>query len=189
MVRNVWFAEQCFRLRLALHEQRRDFQRVAVGPSLVRRGRPQELAHWRESRSVTAVPSDFLADLTHGLDWFYLGFWNDDLGHITWIADARKACTTSDLVLQADEVEVRNVHTLPEFRGKHLFSHTLAVALKDLQSSGIRRVYAHVNVGNAASLNGFLKAGFQPIERLTIRRVLGTDWVQRAPVRDFEEIK
>jgi len=175
LANNLYSTTHCFRLHLDLRGWQSNGHPGVSGPVKVRRGRLEELRRWRET---VKLPPDFFEDLTHELQWFYLGFWNEEIAHIQWIADGERPCTVSNLVLQPGEVEIRNVHTLAKFRRKHLYSHVVAFAINDLQSSGIKTIYAHVNTGNKASLNGFLAAGFRSIERITTRRVLGVDWIK-----------
>ena len=172
---NLYSTTHCVRLHLDLRGWQSDGHPGNSGPIKVRRGRLEELRRWRET---VKLPPDFFEDLTHELQWFYLGFWNEEIAHILWIAEGERPCTVSNLVLQPGEVEIRNVHTLRNYRRKHLYSHAVAFAINDLQSSGIKTIYAHVDADNTASLNGFLAAGFRSIGRITTRRLLGVDRIK-----------
>lgn len=132
---------------------------------------------------------DFFEDLNHALERFYLGFWEDQIAHILWVADAGKRSTISDWTLRAGEVELRNAYTLAPFRSRGVFESTLAFALQDLYATGIKDVYAHVKEGNVASENRFLAAGFRRIQHLRIRRVLGFDSIKRRPVAALDSVR
>jgi ribosomal protein S18 acetylase RimI-like enzyme len=151
----------------------------------VERGDLAHLARFR-SAAASAWPADFQADLTRGLRRFYLGFWNDQVAHILWLAGAGDTSTVSGWQPQAHEVEFRNVHTLCEFRRHGLFVHVARTALRQIRNEGIRVAYAHVDEDNSASLSGFRALGFQPTERVNIRRVLGVDRVRNTPFKTTE---
>jgi ribosomal protein S18 acetylase RimI-like enzyme len=144
----------------------------------------QELVRWRQNRlpAATIRPADFFEDLTHDLGWFYLGFWNMEIAHILWVAEAGTPSTVSAWSPETGEVELRNIHTLAAFRRQGIFENTLAFALRDLQSEGIEAVYAHVKTSNATSRDRFLAAGFHVTQHFRIRRVFGVESTKRRPV-------
>ncbi len=128
------------------------------------------------------MPEDFLADQIFGLSRFYLGLWEGEIAHILWVARSGEACSVSNLRLEPEDVEFRNVHTLERFRRRKIFGHVLRAALHDLKAEGVKNGFAHVDEHNVASLNGFQEAGFVPMERVVIRRVFGCDRVCVEPI-------
>src|SRR5256885_6834203 len=87
LTNNVYATNRCLRLRLDASGWQSDLPRGISGPIVVRRGRLEELRQWREIRAEARLPLDFFEDLTHELEWFYLGFWNEEIAHILWVAD------------------------------------------------------------------------------------------------------
>ena len=145
------------------------------------RGSLEELRRWRAEPGRGPVLAHFFEDEAHGLDWFYLARWNGEVACIQWIATADRPTSVGDLRLCPDEVEFRNVCTLPEFRRRGIFAQMLRFALADVGANGINAVWAHVKVENRASLTALLAAGFREIERVTVHRVLGCDSIKRRP--------
>ncbi len=117
-------------------------------------------------------------DQTHGLRDFYLGYWNAEIAHVLWVAGAGEATTVSNWEPSRREIEIRDVHTLPAFRARGIFTSVARHVLRELRTRGIEVAYAHVNVDNQTSLRGFKALGFVPVERLFIWRVLGVDWIR-----------
>ena len=174
-----------FRLKLDLRNQPENELREPSAPMRIERGDLAQLARFR-SAAANTWPADFHADLTHGLRQFYLGFWNDQVAHILWLAGAGDTSTVSDWQPQAHEVEFRNVHTLAEFRRHGLFAHVARTALRQIRDEGIHVAYAHVDELNSASLNGFGALGFQPTECVNVRRILGVDRIRNSPFKATE---
>jgi ribosomal protein S18 acetylase RimI-like enzyme len=139
----------------------------------IEHGRLEDLQRFRNRMSTAVFPDDFLADQIFGLSQFYLGLWGEEIAHILWVARSGETCSVSNLRLQSDAVEFRNVHTLERFRRRQIFGHVLRTALHDLRMAGVGTGFAHVNEHNLASLNGFKDAGFLPIERVVIFRIFG----------------
>jgi GNAT superfamily N-acetyltransferase len=110
-----------------------------------------------------------------------VGFWNDQVAHVLWLAGEGDTSTISDWQPRAHEVEFRNVHTLREFRRHGLFAHVAGTALRQIRDEGIHIAYAHVDEDNSASLSGFRALGFQPTEHVNIRRILGVDRIRNSP--------
>jgi RimJ/RimL family protein N-acetyltransferase len=102
---------------------------------------------------------------------FYLASWDGMVAHISWIFDSEHP---SPLVrLKSGEAEVAYSHTLPPFRGRHIFSSVLSVILDDLARQGYSRIYAHVLPDNTPSIRAFTSAGFQPIGKVIWQHILG----------------
>jgi len=148
----------------------------------VERGRLEDLRRWRGRKGAPVLPEDFLADQIFGLSRFYLGLWEGEIANILWVARSGEACSVSNLRLELEDVEFRNVYTLDRFRRRKIFGHVLRAALRDLKAEGVKNGFAHVDEHNVASLHGFQDAGFVPMERVVIRRVFGCDRVCIEPI-------
>ena len=62
--------------------------------------------------------------------------------------------------------------TLPEYRGRGLYSALLAYMLAELRDADVRRTWIGASLDNQASIRGFMKAGFQPAIKLVYGRLL-----------------
>ena len=71
-----------------------------------------------------------------------------------------------------DEAYIWDCVTLPEYRGRGLYSALLAYMLAELRDLGVRRTWIGASLDNQASIRGFMKAGFQPAIKLIYRRLL-----------------
>lgn len=142
-------------------------------------------AAWRLLASLPPRGSwtaDYFANRTHGLRWCYVGLWNGEIAHVLWLAGRGDPATVSDWQPLEDEVEIRNVHTLPGCRRRGIFAHVARSALRDARERRVRIAVAHVDESNAASRAGFAALGFRATERIRIRRILGFDRVVREPM-------
>jgi ribosomal protein S18 acetylase RimI-like enzyme len=71
-----------------------------------------------------------------------------------------------------DEAYIWDCVTLPEYRGRGLYSALLAHMLAELREVGVRRTWIGASLDNQASIKGFMKAGFQPTIKLIYGRLL-----------------
>jgi ribosomal protein S18 acetylase RimI-like enzyme len=178
---NLWASTDCLRLRTDLRERVCDGM-CGSDPVRVERGDLSTLNVWRRSQPQAELSGDFLADCTHGLRHFYLGYWNGELAHIVWLAGAGDATTVSSWRAQVGEVELRNALTLQRFRRKGIYRRVVRCALADLSARGIRTAYAHVEEHNHASLETLYGLGFRATHRISLLRVLGMDRVRETPL-------
>ena len=71
------------------------------------------------------------------------------------------------------EAFIYNCHTLEGWRGKGLFTCSLASLLRFLADSGIRRCYIDADAGNKPSINAIKRAGFKMFQSRYMLRILG----------------
>jgi len=81
------------------------------------------------------------------------------------------------------EAYIWDCATLPDYRGRGLYSALLGYMLAELRRAGVGRVWIGAALDNRPSIKGFENAGFQPAIELTYRRVLGLrwSWLRRCP--------
>jgi len=152
-------------------------------PLEVRKGLP-ELARFREC-SDSGLPVQFFQDKMHGALRPYLGLWQGDVGHISWLFTAGAPGRRMQLVtLGPGEVELDGAFTFRTFRGKGLLSVVEREILRDAKREGARFAYTHVEADNIASIKGVLKTGFAPYGIVTFSRVLGLRWTRWQPASD-----
>jgi len=73
--------------------------------------------------------------------------------------------------MPAGEAYVWDCATLPDYRGRRLYSALLSHMLIDLRRAGVRRVWIGASIDNRPSIRGFATAGFQPILRVRYLRL------------------
>lgn len=82
-----------------------------------------------------------------------------------------------------DEAYIWDCVTLPEYRGRGLYSALLAYMLADLRDAGVHRTWIGASLDNQPSIKGFMNAGFQPAIKLVYGRLLALrcSWVIAHP--------
>ncbi|MGE5334129.1 MAG: GNAT family N-acetyltransferase [Nitrososphaerota archaeon] len=75
--------------------------------------------------------------------------------------------------MSPDEAYIWDCATLPRYRGQHLYSALLTYLTATLCHDGFQRLWIGASLSNTPSIRGFATAGFQPVLRLTYRRLLG----------------
>lgn len=75
--------------------------------------------------------------------------------------------------MSPDEVYIWDCATLPHYRGQRLYCALLSQIAATLCHEGIQRLWIGASLSNIPSIRGFAVAGFQPVLRLTYRRLLG----------------
>lgn len=155
-------------------------------PSLdIRKGLP-ELIRFRE-HAGSALPVQFFQDEMHGASRPYLGLWQGEVGHISWLFTSGERGRRLRLVqLGPDDVELDGAFTFRAFRGKGLLSAVEREMLRDAKREGARVAYTHVEADNVASIKGVLKTGFTAHRIVTFSRVLGLGWTRRRPPNPLE---
>lgn len=199
-VGHVWSASGLMGLALALRS--RAWQRLRfvqfridleawepgpppVPPLEVRRGMT-ELMRFRE-RSGEPLPVQFFQDEMHGASRPYLGLWEGQVGHISWLFTTGGDGRRLNLVrLGPCDVELDGAFTFRSFRGKGLLSVVEREMLRDAKHDGARFGYTHVEEDNIASIKGVLKTGFTPHGTVTFTRRLGIVWTRWEPVRPVD---
>jgi ribosomal protein S18 acetylase RimI-like enzyme len=71
-----------------------------------------------------------------------------------------------------DEAYIWDCVTLPEYRGRGLYSALLAYMLSALRDAGVRRTWIGASLDNQPSIQGFMNAGFRPAIKLVYGRLL-----------------
>ena len=154
-------------------------------PLEIRKGLP-ELTRFREHADST-LPVQFFQDKMHGALRPYLGLWQGEVGHISWLFTAGAPGRRLQLVtLEPGEVELDGAFTFRTFRGKGLLSAVEREMLRDAKGEGVRFAYTHVEADNIASIKGVLKTGFAPYGIVTFSRVLGLGWRRWQPATALE---
>jgi GNAT superfamily N-acetyltransferase len=150
-------------------------------PSLdIRTGLP-ELIRFR-AHAGSALPVQFFQDEMHGASRPYLGLWQGEVGHISWLFSAGGRGRRLHLVrLGPGDVELDGAFTFRAFRGKGLLSAVEREMLRDAKREGARVAYTHVEADNIASIKGVLKTGFAPYGIVTFSRALGFNWPRWQP--------
>jgi GNAT superfamily N-acetyltransferase len=149
-------------------------------PLEVRHGLP-ELISFRE-RAEAALPVQFFQDEMHGASRPYLGLWQGEVGHISWLFSTGGHGRRLHLVhLGSGEVELDGAFTFRAFRGKGLLSAVEREILRDAKREGARVAYTHVEEDNIASIKGVLKTGFVPHGIVTFSRLFGIEWIRWQP--------
>lgn len=175
---NLMTRSHFLRLRLDLNDQ----SRIASvhhhpAPGLrVERGSLDRLRALRSDPAGGQLPPDFFEDKTHGLNRFYLGFLDQRMAHVTWLAGSTDPTTVSGWAPENGAVELRNVCTLPFARRRGLFARVAQHLIDDLAKDGCPTAYAHVDLDNAPSLGAFEAMGFVRESRISTLRVLGRDF-------------
>jgi ribosomal protein S18 acetylase RimI-like enzyme len=136
----------------------------------VRQGALLELISFRETMAKPLPQDDFYADRIYGLSRFWLGLWENQVAHISWVSP--HACTVK-IQLEPGAVEVRNVCTLETYRARQICTYVLAAIMSDLKRDGLHTAYAHVAEGNTPSLRAFARLGFRPVGTVSESRVVG----------------
>ena len=147
-------------------------------PSLeIRKGLP-ELIGFRE-HAGSELPVQFFQDEMHGATRPYLGLWQGEVGHISWLFTSGGRGRSLNLVrLGPGDFELDGAFTFRAFRGKGLLSAVEREMLRDAKREGAHVAYTHVEADNVASIKGVLKTGFKPHGIVTFSRVLGLEWTR-----------
>jgi GNAT superfamily N-acetyltransferase len=76
-----------------------------------------------------------------------------------------------------------NCVTLPEYRGRRLYTALLSYMLAKLRDEGVRRVWIGTALANRPSVKGIVNAGFRPVIGVLYARLFNLHymWVWSAP--------
>ena len=88
----------------------------------------------------------------------------DVLAGVAWMIPSQHDIkyTVRNVKLQADEVEITHCVTLPEFRGRGVYTYMIRTLCAVACQNHVRRVYMITSRDNVASQRGILKAGLRP---------------------------
>jgi hypothetical protein len=155
-------------------------------PLLVRRGRTSELMNFR-SIWPSRLHEDFYVDELYGVKHFYLAFWDNKLAHISWVFSSRDR--TPLISLKPNQVEIRHVRTLEQYRGHRIFTYALSIIVEELRSQGVDEIYSHVLDRNWPSHRAFIDSGFRATGFVDFRLALGSCRARfrRASSEEIEE--
>jgi ribosomal protein S18 acetylase RimI-like enzyme len=102
-----------------------------------------------------------------------------------WVSQGRESVGEMERTfhMQSGEAYIWDCVTLPQYRGRGLYSALLGSMLAELRGAGVGRVWIGASLDNQPSIKGFARAGFQPVIEMTYLRLLGLrcDWVRRCP--------
>lgn len=178
--RKIYFKVIAVQWRLDLADWK---PRIGNPPKLaVRRGSLEEISCFRNAWTGPPLPFEFSADRIYGVQWFYLGIWEGQIAHITWVFT--QADRGANIKLGPGEVEIRLAHTLRMYRGHGILTSVLNAIVADLKREGVRTAFGHVREGNMPALRVFTRVGFRPIRMVTFRWLLGVPLMPSQP-RDF----
>jgi ribosomal protein S18 acetylase RimI-like enzyme len=76
-----------------------------------------------------------------------------------------------EIRLTPQEAYIWDCVTMPEYRGRRLYSALLSHIIVALREEGVRRVWIGTALSNRPSLRGFVNAGFRPELTLTYARL------------------
>jgi ribosomal protein S18 acetylase RimI-like enzyme len=102
-----------------------------------------------------------------------------------WVSQGRECVGELERAfrMQPGEAYIWDCATLPDYRGRGVYSALLGYMLAELRGAGVGRVWIGAALDNRPSIKGFENAGFQPAIELIYRRVLGLrcSWLRRCP--------
>ncbi len=129
-----------------------------------------ELIRFREQWTEGLLPEDFYADRVFGLGRVWLGLWQSKIAHINWITSE---IPTVNIPLEPGTVELRNGHTLEDYRGRRIGPYVISAILDDLRREGVSTVVTYVREDNTSSRKMVARVGFHAVETLTSNRLCG----------------
>jgi GNAT superfamily N-acetyltransferase len=146
---------------------------AAPGPFIEVREGVEALRGFRR-RHDGPLPIQFVFDEVKGARRPYLGCWEGEVGHVSWLfAHDDPAGRVRRLDLLPGEIEIDGCFTFAEFRGRGLFPAVLRTMLDGARRDGVVRAYMHVAENNVSSIRAVEKVGFQPVAAVTSRWFLG----------------
>ena len=110
---------------------------------------------------------------TRGIDTAYGGYIGGELVHMSWVYTAAEYSKEpfQRLALEDREVEIVNCFTLEKCRGLGIYPYVIQF-LSNLQfQNGVERIYMMADQKNHASQRGIIKAGLNPLGRITYMRI------------------
>lgn len=111
------------------------------------------------------------------------GFYsNENLAVVGWSSDGYLELDHGVVFPCPSEVALFDFMTLPEFRGRGLYTNALSYLVRK-DKSGARSVYIAVDPNNIPSVKGIQRAGFSPFLCISRRRVLGFAFISRSPAQ------
>jgi Acetyltransferase (GNAT) domain len=102
------------------------------------------------------------------------GFYsNDSLAVVGWSSEGCLELDHGVVFPCPSEIALFDFLTLPEFRGRGLYTNALRSLVRSINTPRARSVYIAVDPGNTPSVKGIERAGFSPSLCIIRRRILG----------------
>jgi Acetyltransferase (GNAT) family len=112
------------------------------------------------------------------------GFYsNESLAVIGWSSNGYLELDHGVVFPCPSQVALFDFVTLPEFRGRGLYTNALRYLVGNLGKGGAVSVCIAVDPTNVHSVKGIQRVGFSPHLRISRRRLLGFAFVSQKPVR------
>jgi Acetyltransferase (GNAT) family len=96
-----------------------------------------------------------------------------DIAGFGWLSYRPRVLAASLAAARPERAFPYHFHTMPRARGRHLYPALLMQARYVAGVAGSSELVVDVQASNAASRRGLEKAGFTPVERVTVRTFLG----------------
>jgi GNAT superfamily N-acetyltransferase len=112
------------------------------------------------------------------------GFYaNESLAVIGWSSDGYLELDHGVVFPCPSQVALFDFVTLPEFRGRGLYTNALRHLVRNMEKPGARFVYIAVDPNNVHSVKGIQRAGFKLCLCMSRRRILGFVLISRNPAQ------
>jgi len=135
----------------------------------ITKGDLRELENAR--KAMTSPCWEFCCDLYDGVSNFFVYKDNGEIGHISWVYFKGDPNRLIDLTTK--ECEIKFCLTLPQYRGKGIYPAALIRIQDYLSEKGYRKVFICVREKNFPSIRGIEKAGFSPVFRMKLIKLIG----------------
>jgi len=121
------------------------------------------------------LPTEFFFDKIDGCCEFFMTIVDSNGSQkpvsICWLYNNQY--TNRVIRLKPDEIEIKHVITLTEFRNTGIFSNMLEQVMLGIHAKGYKRVVSLIEVDNKPSIIVFQKYGFSIIKKWSFRKVMG----------------
>jgi ribosomal protein S18 acetylase RimI-like enzyme len=165
-VYEVW---QCDLTSAAPTLQQSATAQIRVGPDAA-----MELERSRQNNM--RLPLAFYRDLADDVGaCAFLALIEGQMAGIAWGFDRNRPL--SSLRMGPGDVEICDVYTLDQFRGRGVAKALLCEACRCYRDRGFARVYATIRSDNTPSLRAFQAAGFKKVGKVSGRKLFGSRFV------------
>ena len=142
---------------------------IRVGPDAA-----LELARSRQLN--VPLPLAFYRDLADGVGGCaFLAVIEGQMAGVAWGYDQNRPM--SSLRIGPGDVEVCDVFTIEQFRGRGVAKALLSEACRCYRERGFARAYATIRSDNTPSLRAFQAAGFRKVGKVSGRKLFGSRFV------------
>jgi len=108
----------------------------------------------------------------------YLGYDGTRVVVVHWVSTDWEP--NNLVILREGDCIVGPSVTVPDYRGKGVFTASLAAVCLALKEQGLSRMFGLARVGNIGSVRGFEKLEFRPLGFVSLIRILGWRRVDRS---------